>query len=626
MRLLILLFLSIFGPFNALGQSASSDQPVKRRHGYTVLGEPGLPPDFRAFPYVHVFAPKGGDVTLASIGTFDGFNPFILRGTAAAHGVSSWVTLPGGSGSGSSVGHVWETLMTGSADEVATAYGHLAETIEVPDNRLSVTFNLRSEAKFSDGRPVTAEDVAWTFRTLLEKGRPSFRIQFGDIKDVTVESVSRVRFNFSTDRNRDLPLVMGGLPVLPKHYFEGRDFAKPLSDAPIGSGPYRVTNFELGRSVTYTRNPNWWAADMPTGRGTNNFDRVRYDYYRDALVAMEAFKAGKADIRAENIAKNWASAYEFPAVKSGLVVKREYAHQLPSGIQGYALNTRRPVFADQRVRQAIGWMFDFEWTNKNLFYSAYTRTTSYFSNTDLAATGLPMIEESKLLLPYSTTLPSGLLSRDFAVPVTDGSGNNRDQVRQALELMREAGWSVKERKLVDKVGQQMSITILLDEPSYERVALPYVQNLKKLGIDVHVRTVDPAQYQHLIDEFDFDMAMMIYPGADVPGNELRDYWSCAAANTKGSANIAGICDPAIDMLIDRIISAPDRDTVRASARALDRILLWSWYMVPNWHSQNFHVAYWDRFGELGKPIREGVNFDTWWVDEKKAARVDETRK
>ena len=596
------------------------------RHAYTVLGEPALPPDFTAFPYVNVNAPKGGEVSLATLGTFDSFNPFILRGTADGHGAGPWVTMPGGSGSGSSVGHVWETLLTASADEISTGYAHLAESLEVPPDRLGIAFTLRADAKFSDGAPVTAEDVAWTYRTLLAKGRPTFRIQLADVKEVVVEGPRRVRFVFSTAENRDLPLIVGGLPVLPKHVYESRDFTAPLTEAPIGSGPYRVTAFELGRSVTYTRDPTWWAVDRPTGRGTNNFGRVRYEYFRDSTVALEAFKAGKSDLRSENIARNWAVSYDFPAVKSGLVVKREYQHQLPTGIQGYSMNTRRAVFADPRVREAMALVFDFEWTNKNLFYAAYTRTGSYFSNTPLAASGLPDAGEIALLEPYRATLPSALFTRPFALPVTDGSGNNREQLRQALDLLRDAGWSVKDRKLVNLAGQQLSFTILLSDPSLERVALPYVQNLLKLGLDARVRSVDPAQYQRLTDEFDYDMTMSIFSGGDIPGNELRDFWSCEAAKSKSSNNIPGICDPAVDALIERIVTAGDRATLTTAAHALDRVLLWRWYMAPNWHSSTFRIAWWDRFGMPDRPIREGFNFDTWWVDAAKAAHVDEARK
>ncbi len=347
---------------------------------------------------------------------------------------------------------MWESLLTPSADEAASGYGHLAETIELPADKMWVAFELRPEAKFSDGTPVTAEDVAWTYRTLLEQGRPSFRIQMADVKDVVVESPRRVVFHFKSNENRELPLILGGLPVLPKHFFDGRDFTKPLTDPPIGSGPYRIASFELGRSVTYERRPDWWAANMPTGKGTNNFDRVRIEYFRDSTVAMEAFKAGQIDLRSENISKNWATAYDFPAVTSGLVIKRDFKHHLPTGMQGYAMNTRRPVFANPLVRQAMAEAFDFEWANKNLFYGSYTRTLSYFSNSDLASSGIPQGDELKLLEPYRKELPPALFTEPFKLPVTDGSGNNREQLRHALELLEQAGWSVKGMKLVDKNG------------------------------------------------------------------------------------------------------------------------------------------------------------------------------
>ena len=618
MRFFLLLALAIAQPVTVWAQAMP-------RHAYTVLGEPALPAGFASFPYVNPHAPKGGEISLAATGTYDNFNPFILRGTAEAHGISSWVGLAG-VGSGTSVGHVWESLLTGSADEASTGYGHLAESIEVPADKMWTAFTLRAEAKFSDGTPVTAEDVAWTFRSLIEKGRPSFRIQYADVKDVVVEGPRRVRFNFNTNQNRDLPLMVGGLPVLPKHFFETRDFSKPLNEAPVGSGPYRVSGFELGRSVIYSRDPKWWAAALPTGIGTNNFDRVRVEYFRDSTVAMEAFKAGKADIRSENISKNWATAYDFPAVKTGLVLRRDFHHQLPQGMQGWAMNTRRAVFADPRVRQAIGLAFDFEWTNKNLFYSAYTRTQSYFTNTENASSGLPSPAELALLEPHRATLPAALFTRPFAAPVTDGSGTNREQLKQALDLLREAGWKIKDRKLVDANDRQLSFTILTYDPSFERIALPYVQSLLKLGLDAKVRSVDPAQYQRLTDDYDFDMVMTSYGTSELPGNELRDYWSCAARDAKGGNNVSGICDKTIDSLIETIVAAGAREPLHDAARALDRVLLWNWYLVPNWHGGAFHIAHWDRFGDPGKPIREGVNFDTWWIDEKKAAHIAAARK
>jgi microcin C transport system substrate-binding protein len=609
----------------AATSASADDGPVTRSNAIAILAKPALPADFPYFPYVNPNAPKGGDVTLASIGTFDSFNPFILRGTST-HGMAApWVVLPGGSGSGSTVGHLWESLLTPSADEAASGYGHIAETIELPANKLWVAFELRPEAKFSDGTPVTAEDVAWTYHTLLEQGRPGFRIEMADVKDVVVESPRRVVFHFKSNENRELPLILGGLPVLPKHFFDGRDFSKPLTDPPIGSGPYRISNFELGRSVTYERRPDWWAANLPTGKGTNNFNHVKIEYFRDSTVALEAFKAGQIDLRSENISKNWATAYDFPAVARGLVIKRDFHHHLPTGMQGFAMNTRRAVFANPLVRQAMAEAFDFEWANKNLFYGSYTRTLSYFSNSPLASSGIPEGDELKLLEPYRKELPPALFTEPFKLPVTDGSGNNREQLRHALALLEQAGWSVKGMKLLDKNGTQMSFTILFDDPSLERVGLPYAQSLQKLGIDVRVRTVDPAQYQHLTDDFDFDMIMMIYPESDIPGNELRGYFTCAASKAQGSFNAPGICDPAVDALVERIVTAQDRGTLTIAAHALDRVLLWRWYLVPNWDSRVFHIAYWDRFGYPDKPIREGINFDSWWVDPAKVAANDVAR-
>jgi microcin C transport system substrate-binding protein len=617
MRTLILLLL--------LGLTASAahadDASVTRSDAIAILAKPQLPPDFPYFPYVDPNAPKGGEVALSVVGTFDNFNPFILRGSSAMGLTGSFVILPGGSGSGSTVGHVWESLLTSSADEADAGYGHLAQTIEIPADKMWVAFDLRPEAKFSDGTPVTAEDVAWTYNTLIEKGRPSFKIQMADVKDVEVDGPRRVVFHFKSNENRELPLILGGIAVLPKHFFEGRDFTKPLTDPPIGSGPYRIARFELGRSITYERRPDWWAINMPTGKGTNNFDRVRIEYFRDSTVAMEAFKAGQIDLRSENISKNWATAYDFPAVTRGLVIKKEFIHQLPTGIQGFAMNTRRPVFANPLVRQAMDEVFDFEWENKNLFYGAYKRTNSYFANSPLASSGIPQGDELKLLEPYRKDLPPALFTEPFKLPVTDASGSNRDQMRRALDLLKQAGWTIQDRKLVNKDGEQMAFTILLDEPSLERPTLPYAQLLQKLGIDVKVRTVDPAQYQHLTDDFDFDMLMMIYPEGDLPGNELRDYFTCASAKAQGSFNAPGICQPVVDALVEKVVNAQDREALTTAARALDRVLLWSWYLVPNWHSQDFHIAYWNRFGYPDKPIREGFDFDTWWVDPAKVAAL-----
>ena len=597
-----------------------------RSHAITILGTPALPADFPNFPYVNPQAPKGGEITFAMVGSFDGFNPYILRGNAAIGLGASWQPGVGGTASGSAGGHVWESLLVPSADEVATAYGHLAETIELAPDGMWVAFELRPEARFADGSPVTAQDVVWTFDTLMEKGRPSFKVAYGDVKDAVAESERRVVFHFKSNKNRELPLMVGGLPVLPAKWWATRDFGKPLTEPPLGSGPYKVDSFELGRSVTYVRDPNWWARDRPTGRGLANFDRVRIEYFRDPTVAFQAFKAGQIDYRQENISKQWATGYDFPAVGSGLVRKMEIPHRLPIGIQGWLFNTRRPQFADRRVREALGQVFDFQWMNKNLFFGAYDRTTSYFGNTAQEAKGAPTPAELALLEPFKATLPASVLTQPFELAVTDGSGNNRDGLKRALTLLQQAGWTVRDRKLVDPAGKQMSFTILLSDPTLERIALPYQQWMARLGIEVGVRTVDSAQFERLTDDYDFDMTTMIYPGAELPGNELRDEFSCEGGKVQGGSNLAGICDKAVDSLVQQAIDATNRETLGTVGRALDRVLLDGWYMVPNWHDSKFKLATWDRFGRPDASIRTGFVLDSWWLDPAAAAKTDAARK
>ena len=604
---------------------AYAQAPVTRSHALTILGTPALPADFPHFPYVNPEAPKGGEAVFGMTGSFDGFNPYILRGNSAFGLGASWQPGVGGTAAGTAGGHVWESLMVGSAQESDTGYGLLAGTIEMPADRMWVAFEIRPEARFADGSPVLASDVAWTFKTLLEKGRPSFRVAYSDVLDCVAEGGRRVVFHFKTNENRDLPLLVGGMSVMSEKWWSTRDFTRPLTEPPMGSGPYRVERFDLGRSVTYARRPDWWAKDLPVGIGFHNLDRVRLEYFGDPTVLFEAFKAGQIDYREENISKQWATSYDFPAVKNGLVTKQDIEHKLPVGIQGWVINTRRSVFKDARVREALGQVWDFEWTNRNLFYGAYVRSTSYFGNTPQEATGLPDAAETALLEPFRKTLPPALFTEPFTVPVTDGSGNNRDGLRKALGLLKDAGWTVRDRKLVNAAGEQMQFTILLNEPSLERITLPFSQWLGRLGIEAKVRTVDRAQFERLTDDYDYDMTTMIYPGSDLPGNELRDEFTCEGAKTPGGSNLAGICDPAVDALVDRIIQAPDRATLATAGRALDRVLLRGWYMIPHYHNKAFRVAAWDRFGRPDAPVRTGFVLDSWWVDPVKAARVDAAR-
>lgn len=580
-----------------------------RSYAVSMLGAPSLPPDFKFFPFVNPDAPKGGEVVLGGIGTFDSFNPFIVRGSPAAD-----------------VTRVWDSLMKVNADEAETEYGLLAQVIELPADRMGVAFELRPEARFHDGTPVTAEDVAWTFETLRDKGRPFYRQYYGDVASVTVEGPLRVVFHFKTNTNRELPLILGQMPILPKHWWAGRDFDKPLTDPPLGSGPYRVGKFEFGRTLTMERVPDVWSKDLPVMRGLANFDRRRTEYFRDGTVALEAFKAGQIDFREENIAKEWATAYNFPAVEKGLVKKELLPHHMPTGMQGYAMNTRRALFQDVRVRHALALAFDFEWANANLFYGAYTRTNSYFSNSDLASSGIPQGDELALLNKYRDQLPPELFTTPFQLPVTDGSGNNRQGLRAALTLLEQAGWKVRDHKLVDANGQPFTFEILLDQPAFERVSLPYVQWLSRLGIEARVRTVDPAQFQRLTDTYDYDMIVDTIDETESPGNEQTGYWTCGSVQPEGGYNMMGVCSPVIDDLVHQILSAPDRAHLVTATRALDRVLLAGWYVVPHWYLQSVRVAYWDRFGRPNKPVRTGLAFDSWWLDPVKAAANDAARR
>lgn len=590
-------------PSGTLAQPAAA--APRRVHALSLLGEPQLPADFPHWPWVNPAAPKGGDLTLTALGSFDSFNPFILRGTAAV-----------------GVGRLWETLMKDSADEPSTAYGHLAGVVELPADGLGVAFELRPEARWHDGRPVTAADVVWSFETLRAQGRPFYRAYWADVAEVRAEGERRVAFRFRDATNRELPLILGQLTVLPRHWFEGRDFARPSLDVPVGSGAYRVGRFEAGRGVTYERVPDHWARDLPTMRGLENFDRLRYEYFRDATVALEAFKAGQVDFRTENVAKDWATAYDFPAVRQGLVKRDEVRHELPTGMQGLALNHRREIFRDPRVREALGLVFDFEWMNANLFYGAYARSTSYFSNSELASSGLPEGAELAVLEPFRDRLPARLFTEPFRVPETDGSGNNRDGLRRALALLREAGWEVRERRLVHAAsGRRMEFEILLNGPTFERVALPWVQALQRLGAEARVRTVDPAQYQVRLDAFDYDVTVDVIGQSLSPGNEQREFWTCASAGQDGSQNVAGICDPVVDALVELVVAAPDRAQLVARTRALDRVLLWGHHLIPQWHGRTFRIAWWDRLGRPARNPRYALALDSWWAEPGRARAV-----
>ena len=580
-----------------------------RTHALSLLDRPALPPGFSHFPWVNPDAPKGGEIVLTALGSFDSFNPFILRGTPAV-----------------GIGLIYDPLIAPHADEPSTEYGHLAHTIEIAGDRRSVAFELREEARWHDGRPITAQDVVWTFDTLRSQGRPFYRAYWADVTEAVAEGPRRVVFRFRTNENRELPQILGQISVLPRHWWEGRDFSRPLIEPPLGSGPYRIARFEQNRTVVYERVPDYWARNLGTRRGLYNFDRYRYEYFRDASVAFEAFRAGQIDWRTENIARDWAMGYDFPAVRRGWVKREEIPHELPTGMQAFVVNLRRPLFQDRRVRRALIEVFDFEWMNANLFFGSYARTTSFFSNSEYAATGLPQGEELAILERFRGSIPDSVFTSEYRLPVTDGSGSNREGQRRALELLREAGWTVRNRRLVNAQGQPFTFEILLNGPSFERVALPYVQWLQRIGIEARVRTVDPAQYQVRLDAFDYDMTVDTIPQSLSPGNEQRDYFTCEKARQNGSQNVAGFCDPVIDELVEMVINAPNHAALVARTRALDRVLLHNDFVIPQWHSRSFRIAWWDKFGRPPRPPRFSIGLEGWWVDPERERALLEARR
>jgi microcin C transport system substrate-binding protein len=594
---------------DALAATGAADVAAEGAHALSMFGDVKYPPDFEHFGYADPNAPKGGDVRLLAIGTYDNLNPFILKGVSAA-----------------GLGNIYDTLLTGSADEPFTEYGLLVESIDMPADRSWVAFTLREGARWHDGEPVTVDDVIWTFEALTTKGNPFFRQYYADVTKVEQTGPRTVRFSFSGTTNRELPLIVGQIQILPKHYWADREFDSTTLEPPLGSGPYRIAAVDPGRSITYERVADYWGQELPVNRGQNNFDTIRYDYYRDATVAIEAFKAGEFDFKLENNSKDWATAYDMPEIESGKVVKALIPNELPTGMQGFWYNTRRAKFSDRRVRAALAYTFDFEWTNKNLFYGQYTRTKSYFSNTELASSGLPEGHELDLLDCYRGRVPDELFTTAYEPPSTAGSGTLRNNLRTAQRMLVEAGWRVEGGKLVGPDGEAMDIEFLLNAPAFERVVAPMVSNMKRLGIDARIRIVDPAQYQERLDEFDFDVVVDSRGESLSPGNEQRNQWTSVAADVPGSDNIAGVKDPVVDELVDLVIQAPSREALVTATRALDRVLLWGHYVIPNWHIRSFRIVYWNKFGRPERPPKYGLGFpSTWWFDADKARALQARR-
>ncbi len=582
------------------------------KHGISTFGELKYLEGFQNFEYVNPSAPKGGRLSMMGPGatlTFDSFNAYILKGDAAQ-----------------GLGLLYDSLMTSAADEPSSLYGLIAETADVAADGLSITFKLRPAARFSDGSPVTAADAVFTMQTLKEKGHPSYRIMLRDVVEAIALDPHTLRYTFQGNLVRDLPMLVAGLPVLPKAFYDTQPFDETFLKTPVGSGPYTIAEHNQGTFITYKRRLDYWARNLNVNRGRYNFDEIRYEYFRDRSVSLEALKAGAFDLREEFTARDWATGYDVAPVRDGRLVRLVMADSTPSGGQGWFPNLRRAKFQDIRVRQALDLAFDYQWTNKNLFYDLYTRTESYFENSDMKAEGPPSPDELKLLEPHKDKLPPSVFASPYRPPVSDGSGGDRRMLREAQKLLGEAGWKVDATKgaqplVKNAKGETLDIEFLIVEPSFERVIAPYLKNLQAIGVNASIRRIDSAQYERRVKSYDFDMITSRFTMSLTPGIELKNVWSSEAADMEGSRNLSGIKNAVVDALIDAVVGAKSRAELVTATRAIDRVLRAHNYWVPHWYKASHHVVFWDKFGRpLMKPKYDRGILDTWWFDSEKAAK------
>ena len=584
-------------------------------HGLSAFGALKYGPDFKHFDYVNPDAPKGGRLTMigtAGLVTFDSLNGYILKGDPAQ-----------GLGITSDTLGVFDQLMVRAWDEPSALYGLVAQSAQVADDKKSVVFYLRKQAKFSDGTALTADDVKFSFDILKEKGHPSIAMALRDVTEARVLAPDQIEYKFKGENGRDLKLIVAELPIFSKAYYATHDFSKTTLEPPIGSGPYKLGDFKQGRYVTYVKRQDYWARDLNVSIGKYNFDELRYEYYRDRTVELEALKAGGFDLREEFTSRDWATAYDIAAVHKKRLLRKVLPDQRPSGAQGFFINTRLEKFSDIRVRQALDLAFDFEWTNKNIFYNHYMRTASYFENSDMKANGAPTGKELALLEPFRAQLPANVFTQAYSPPRSNGSGQDRKMLRAASKLLTQAGWGIKDGKRVNKVGQQLKIEFLIYSPSFERVIAPFIKNLKIIGIEAHIRRVDPAQYQRRVKNFEFDITTQRFVMRLTPGIELRNILGSRSAGASGSYNLAGVKSPVIDALIEALIGAQNREDMVAAARALDRVLRAGHYWVPHWYKASHTVAHWDRFsGPEKKPSYHRGIIENWWFDTAKNAKLE----
>jgi microcin C transport system substrate-binding protein len=577
-------------------------------HGLSVFGDLKYPPDFAYFDYVNPDAPKGGRMALIGptpLETFDSFNGYILKGDA----VQGYALM-------------FDVLMERANDEPDAVYGLVAETADVADDGKSVTFALRQAAKFADGSALTGEDICDSFRLLSTQGHENIKLTIKDVVACEVLGPHHVRYRFTGDNVRDLPITVAQLPIFSKAYYEKMDFSRTSLEPPLGSGPYKVKSFRTGEYVAYELRPDYWAKDLPVNRGRYNFGEVRFEYFRNRTAGFEALKSGVIDLREEYTSRDWATGYDFPALKDGRVRQVVLPDETPSGAQGFFINLRRKKYQDIRVRKALNLAFDFEWSNTNLFFGLYKRTASFFELSPLKAEGRPTPEELAILEPMRAMLRPEVFEAPPLPPVSDGSGQDRKLLKQASELLDAAGWAADGNLRRNGKGETLAIEFLLDNPVFERILGPYVKNLQLLGIDASIRSVDEAQYQARFEDFDFDVVSSRFASGLTPGTDLRVFFGTASAKAKGSFNVAGVAGPAIDALIDRVVAAKSRAELNIAGRALDRVLRAEHFWVPNWHKGSHWIAHWDVFGRPAiKPKYDRGIVDTWWYEADKASKI-----
>ena len=605
--------------FGALGaetfSASAAAQGRQWKHGLSLFGEPQYPPGFKHFEYVNPSAPQGGTVRRIAFGTFDNFNQVVA-------GVKGSLAM--------GIELITESLMTPALDEVSTEYGLLAEAVSFPEDRSSVTYRLRANAHWHDDEPVTPDDVIFSFFAWKENS-PELGAYYRHVTKAEKSGERDITFTFDGPGNRELPQIVGQLPILPKHWWEAtdssgrkRDVTQTTLEPPLGSGPFRLKEFIAGRTLVYERVADYWGKDLNVNIGTNNFAQMRYEYYRDSTVALEAFKADQVDYRTENSAKNWATAYDFPAVRDKKVVMEEFPIRNIGVMQAFAFNIRRPKFQDPRVRHAFNFGFDFEEMNRQIFFGLYQRISSYFQGTELACSGVPEGQELVILETVKDKVPPELFTHPYTNPVGGDPQKVRNNLREAVALLRDAGYEIRDTKLVHaKTGEPFSVEFLAEDPTTERILLFFKPSLERLGMDVAVRTVDSAQYENRLRQFDFDIIVANWGESLSPGNEQRGYWGSQAADQPGSRNLVGIKNPAVDELINRVIFSKDRAELVAATHALDRVLLWNFYVVPQWTSSVVRTARWDRFGRPTTLPKYGLSgFPTiWWWDAEKAAKL-----